>query len=291
MMLPRPSTLSAIDEKILARFLKAVRRAASAPKRGEDGRAVVEVAAGHVVRRLIFPKTVVEEALKRKLVGLNHGLLVLRKGNAAAHASKKAEDAPLLARHKPLRRIHVRLGEGGTETWAQAWINDAESPLAWLRQRRGRNGKSLISATAFAAGERLRRDFTRGQMTPRITANWQATVSSKRRGPGGLTYSDAVIDARQKVQAAMAFVGPELCGVLLDVCCFLKGLESVERERGWPARSGKVVLLLGLDKLARHYGLSGEARGPVRGRTRRWGAPDYRPSLDKARAPEIASSD
>src|SRR5438552_1991502 len=125
------------------------------------------------------------------------------------------------------------------------------------------------------SGERLLADVTRAQMMPRITANWTSSVAQDRRtGGGAVTFTEAAIAARQRVRHALDAVGPEFTGLLLDVCCFLKRLEDVERERRWPPRSAKVVLQLGLDRLARHYGYAAEARGAARATVRTWLAPD-----------------
>ena len=86
--------------------------------------------------------------------------------------------------------------------------------------------------------------------------------------------TDVIVASRQRVRQAIEGVGPEFSGVLLDVCCFLHGLEDVERERGWPARSAKVVLQLALDRLARHYGIAKELRGASSTRIRTWFADD-----------------
>jgi hypothetical protein len=102
-------------------------------------------------------------------------------------------------------------------------------------------------------------------------------LSSGRHAGGGEragAFTDTVIAARQSVHQALDAVGPEFAGLLLDICCFLKGLEDIERERAWPARSGKVVLQLALARLARHYGYSDRARGPARAPVRTWLADD-----------------
>lgn len=146
-----------------------------------------------------------------------------------------------------------------------------ESPLAQLAHRRDRDGRAWIEPVHVVAGDRLRADFTRGQMTPRVTSDWSALLAPTARssGNGGMAdLSDTALAARGRVRRAIEAVGPELQGVLIDVCCFLKGLEQVEAERRWPARSAKVVLRLALECLARHYGLSAEARGPQSARMR-----------------------
>lgn len=146
-----------------------------------------------------------------------------------------------------------RAGEGPAEELA-------ESPLAWLHRRRDRDGRPLIGHAAFAAGERLRAHFTLGNLAPRMSIRWDGQPSAGPGGGGG-ELTETALAARQRVRRAMETVGPKLSGVLLDVCCFLKGMEEVEHDRRWPARSAKVILGLALARLARHYGLGDEAVG------------------------------
>ena len=166
------------------------------------------------------------------------------------------------------RQIATKFGR------ATVVVDEAESPLAWLARRRGRNGRAMIEAHQLQAGERLRADFTFANLTPRTTSNWANPVASDQRGGGAAVATDMMIAARQRVHLALDAAGPEFSGLLLDVCCFLKGLEDIERERAWPQRAAKVVLQLGLERLARHYGYAGEARGRARAKVRTWLADD-----------------
>ncbi len=82
--------------------------------------------------------------------------------------------------------------------------------------------------------------------------------------------------ARVRFSRAADAMGPELSGVAIDVCCFEKGLETVERERQWPARSAKLLLRAALLALARHYAPPAVR---ARGNNHHWGDADYRPSM------------
>jgi hypothetical protein len=163
-----------------------------------------------------------------------------------------------------------------------------EGPLAWLRRRKDKGGQALITEPQFAAGERLGADFWHAQLMPRVTANWSAAAASRRMrraAPGaGVDISDNVVAARARVHRALAAVGPELAGILLDVCCHDIGLEPAGRAQGWPQRAAKVVLQLGLTRLARHYGLLAPEPSPGAHRLRHWGGEDYRPTLDAWRS-------
>ena len=181
------------------------------------------------------------------------------------------------------RRQHGGIARLSRNNTGASFANEAESPLAWLSRRKGLDGKPFVSPLQLAAGERLRADFTRAGLTPRVTANWVAPIAQGRRSSAGdsaAAFTDLVIAARQRLAGTLDAVGPEFAGLLLDVCCFLKGLEAVERERRWPPRAARIVLTLALDRLARHYGIEVEARGPAHARTRAWQADGARPTVD-----------
>lgn len=162
--------------------------------------------------------------------------------------------------------------------------NEAESPLAWLHHRLDKDGKPLIDGPQFDAGERLRADLFFAQMTPRITSSWSDIPQSvaPRGAPGtGMDMSDRLVAARQRVASALDAVGPDLAGILIDVCAHLQGLEAIERREKWPQRSAKLVLQKALNALARHYGLlpPETAAKLIARRLRHWGADDFRPRI------------
>lgn len=158
--------------------------------------------------------------------------------------------------------------------------NLAESPLFLLSRLKDRTGGAFLPVEAIEAGERLASDFTRGQLQPRVTASWEPRLSARGKGERGgqAELADSAMAARDRFTLAVEAIGPELAGVAIDVCCFCKGLETVERERQWPARSAKLMLRTALLALARHY-----APPPPQSRraSHHWGADGYRPPISR----------
>lgn len=184
---------------------------------------------------------------------------------------------PFQDQHRDLETITVEVaGEIATAT-----ANLAESPLGQLARRKAKDGRPFLEEPEWRAGERLRADYTRGQIMPRLGANWGAAIASGRRdGANSVAdLTDTALAARRRVDRAIEAVGPELAGVLIDVCCFLKGLEQVETERGWPVRSAKIVLKTALGVLHRHYHPQPVRSPQTAGRMLHWGAEGYRPKV------------
>jgi hypothetical protein len=128
-------------------------------------------------------------------------------------------------------------------------VNMVESPLGWLFTR----GK--LSRRQFDAGEQLRSDWERGGLSPRVTMQWDpAAIGGHRGGPAGRAdLAAAQIDARRRFEGAVEAAGPGLSDILWRVVCSGEGMREAETALGWPARAGKVVLTLALDRIADFY--------------------------------------
>ena len=130
-------------------------------------------------------------------------------------------------------------------------VNAAESPLGWLLSR------GMVTARQYRAGEQLRWDWERAALAPAVTMKWDAAPIGKQRGgaASGVDLSANQIDARRRFDQAVAAAGPGLSDILWRIVCAGEGMREAESALGWPARAGKLVLTLALDRVADYYRL------------------------------------
>jgi hypothetical protein len=131
-------------------------------------------------------------------------------------------------------------------------VNFTESPLGWLLAH------GHVTPRQFDAGERLRGDWERAQLAPRVTMTWDAAPVARGRGgfSTGVDLNGAQLDARRRFDQAIAAAGPGLADILWRIVCAGEGMRDAETALGWPARAGKVVLTLALDRVAAYYRLA-----------------------------------
>ena len=140
----------------------------------------------------------------------------------------------------PTRRRARRGGRSVT-------VNVAESPLTWLHAR------GHLSDAQYDAGERLRADWEFAQLSPSTTMRWDPVRISGQGGERGLNATERQVAAKQRFDGALAEAGAGLSDVLWRVVCAGEALADAEKGLGWPARSGKLVLKLALDRVAQFY--------------------------------------
>lgn len=148
-------------------------------------------------------------------------------------------------------------------------LNLAESPLARLAAASG-GEPAFLARHQVEAGERVRRLVERARLNPRLTMNYSAAQVAGGKAPSHAgEMSDMAADARKALARLHEALPRDCAEVVLDVCGFEKGLQQVESERGWPRRSAKLVLRIGLDRLAEVWGIGAVAVGRD-GRGRAW---------------------
>jgi len=125
-------------------------------------------------------------------------------------------------------------------------VNVAESPISWLHSR------GHLDDRLFAAGEALRGDYERARLSANVTMRWDPVRVKSGGGDIGLSATEKQIAAKQRFDA-IRLAGTGLDDVLWRVVCAGDGLPETEKALGWPARSGKLVLKLALDRVAEFY--------------------------------------
>ena len=124
-------------------------------------------------------------------------------------------------------------------------VNLAESPLGWL------HAHGHLDDRLFDAGERLRADYERAQLASGVTMRWEPV---RIRGTAGkLAPTERQIAARQRFDGAILAAGKGLEDILWRVVCGCEALPAAEKALEWPARSGKLVLRIALDRVADFY--------------------------------------
>ena len=128
-------------------------------------------------------------------------------------------------------------------------INATESPLGWLLAH------GHVTCRQFDAGERLRGDWERAQLAPRVTMSWDSAPVARGRGGSatGVDLSCAQLDAKRRFDHAIAAAGAGLADILWRIVCAGEGMRDAETALGWPARAGKLVLRFALDRVADYY--------------------------------------
>ena len=142
-----------------------------------------------------------------------------------------------------------RVKGSGRRAARSVTVNAVESPLGWLFAR------GMVSRRQFDAGEQLRSDWERAGLSQRVTMQWDAAPVGRQRG-GSACGPDVLafqIDARRRFEGAVESAGSGLSDILWRVVCSGEGMREAESALGWPARAGKVVLSLALDRVADYY--------------------------------------
>lgn len=151
---------------------------------------------------------------------------------------------------------------------------------ALLRLTGASGAKAFLSPSQIAAAERVCRWAERARLTKRTTMSYSPKTADKGAPARGAELSDMAIDARTQLNQLYETLPRDCADTIIDLCVFDKGLQEIETGRGWPRRSAKLVLRIGLERLSVLWGLDPVAHGPQRSgpAPKSWHDPSARPT-------------
>lgn len=171
-------------------------------------------------------------------------LMAGRENQARANAERGFGEVQSGFRHFPAIKPKERRGRYGL----------SETPLDMLARLQDKTGGPFLAKDLVEAGKRLREDYELAQVGEHLVKNQAYFDASSRCGRSAtLEPSPASQAANTRAKAALAALGTGLNDIALRCCCHLEGLEAAERQLGWSARSGKIVLRIALSQLKSFY--------------------------------------
>ena len=168
--------ITPVSAKVSLRVLQFIRENGSATSSPfNDGKRTRELLMAGNAKKMVCPSGVLDALHKSSLIELEKGAYYLTESavkrlKRAKAVEQGADDGGYSAQHRQIEKQQIRVGD----TVQSVNVNTNESPLHRLKTRKTNNGKPWISEAAFAAGERLRMDFTKGQLMQKVTASWEA---------------------------------------------------------------------------------------------------------------------
>lgn len=181
------------------------------------------------------------------------GYAITEAGRARMRRTSGAPGEGFIAQHGAIVPRTMMDAEGTERVVRGLAQNHVLRRLASIRDNQG---APWLSGAELAAAARLRSHWESGQVGLVRGSDWNAPPNS--RSARGLSSAQeaalaARCDARRKTEDVLAALAAPLRRVVERVCLREDGLEALERSEGWPARSGKLALKLGLAQLAASF--------------------------------------
>lgn len=228
----------------------------------EDAVIVVNDEGDRPVRRAVVSREVAEIlALKEWIEGRHKGRLA-RYGITPAG---RTELSRLLAQAESKKANPAARG-GDAEAMPGVKTKErrprtagAEAPVRVLSRRKRSDGTAFLTPQMIRAGERFRESFEIARVAGVIEPDVDAILSARPDPSVLATNGNAALSvpreimARESLLRAVSRLGPELAEAVILACCNETGMEQIEDQLDFPARSGKIVVRIALGTLMRHY--------------------------------------
>jgi hypothetical protein len=178
------------------------------------------------------------------------GLVLTQAGLARARRGAATAEEAFTAQHRPVVTRTVVDAEGAARAVRGLAPSSVVRRLAGLRDAAG---APWLTDAELRAAAQVRADWQASQVGLVRGSDWSAPpLGSTARGASSAQERALAnrCDARLRLAQALDALAPPLRRVVERVCIHEDGIEALERAEGWPARSGKLALKLGLAQLA-----------------------------------------